>query len=72
MLNVEESSVSTVTENSKSSGSNARAAKEIIPEKKSTASEGPEQAPNSFAGVVSGKVKSLSRQSSEDNNTKAV
>jgi len=70
MLNVEESSVSTVTENSKSSGSNAPAAKEIIPEKKS-ASEGPEQAPDAIMGVVSGKVKSLSRQSSEDT-TKAV
>ena len=42
MLNVEESSVCTVTENSKSSGSNAPAGKEIIPEKKSAASEGPE------------------------------
>ena len=61
MFNVEESSVSTVTENSKSSGSNARAAKEMIPEKKSAASEGPEQAPDAIMGVVSGKVKSLSR-----------
>jgi len=69
-LNVEESSVSTVTENSKSSGSNAPAGKEIIPEKKS-ACEGPEQAPDAIMGVVSGKVKSLSRQSSEDT-TKAV
>lgn len=71
MLNIEESSVSTVTENSKSSGSNAPAGKEIIPEKKSAASEGPEQAPDAIMGVVSGKVKSLSRQSSEDT-TKAV
>jgi hypothetical protein len=72
LLNVEESSVSTVTENSKSSGSNARAAKEIIPEKNSTSSECPEKAPDAIVGVVSGKAKSLSRQSSEDNNTKGV
>ena len=72
MLNVEESSVSTVTENSKSSSSNARDAKEMMPEKKSAASEGPEQTPDAIAGLVSGKVKSLSRQNSEDNNTKAV
>ena len=71
MFNVEESSVSTVTENSKSSGSNARAAKEMIPEKKSAASEGPEQSPDAIVGVFSGKLKSLSRQSSEDT-TKVV